>query len=56
MTSDEKLAMLKKRAKGVFDRYEKQELLNGGELDSILLAMEVLRYLEDIGAMSEGKI
>jgi hypothetical protein len=51
MNIDEKLARLYKRAKGVFDRYDKKELLYPGEMDSLLLAMEVLQYLGEIDAV-----
>jgi hypothetical protein len=50
MDIDEKLARLYKRAKGVFDLYSQKEALYPGELDSLLLAMEVLKYLEEIDA------
>lgn len=51
MDIDEKLARLYKRAKGVFDLYSQKEVVYPGEMDSLLLAMEVLGYLEEIEAV-----
>lgn len=49
LSEDEKRTRLRKRAEGVRNKYGEQEAfsLGNGELDSLLLACEVLAYLDN---------
>ena len=49
MTIDEKLSMLRKRAQGVFDTYIEKDMITGDQVNSLLLAMQVLNYLDTMG-------
>lgn len=46
LTDEEKRARLRKRAEGVFAQYANKELIHG-ELDSLLLAVEALAFLNN---------
>jgi hypothetical protein len=44
----DKIPILTKRALGVYNWYAEKETLSCGEIDALLLSMEVIRYIESL--------